>query len=87
MEFIEMLQTFVIPTTVVVCGTLGYIVSHYMSLDNKHIPAIMAVTGVIINILIGGYVGFTETIVTGMISGLASTGVHQLFAKYFKGEN
>ena len=42
----------------------------------------MAISGVLINFAINGYIGFTETIVAGSLSGLVSTGLHQLFSQY-----
>ena len=45
---------------------------------NKYIPLIMAVLGVVLNIWVN--MGFTPAILLGgLISGLASTGLHQAF--------
>lgn len=85
-EIIELLQSNTIPAVVVGCGTVGYILKNYVPLDNKHIPLGMALVGIGINILISGYVGISETIIAGAVSGLASTGLHQVFKSFFEGK-
>ena len=64
----------------------GYILNNYIPMDNKHIPLIMAITGVLISVALNGYVGFEETVLSGALSGLASTGLHQVFHQYIKAE-
>lgn len=71
-----------IPIIVISCLIFGYILKNYISLENKHIPLIMALLGIILNIFINGYVSFSSTIVAGALSGLISTGLHQLFSNY-----
>lgn len=65
---------------------VGYILKHYIPLDSKHIPLIMAVVGIVIGIGINGYVSFEVSLLQGMISGLASTGLHQVFAQQIEGK-
>lgn len=64
----------------------GYIIKNYLPLDNKHIPAIMAGIGVLIALALNGFVDFETTILGGALSGLASTGLHQVFHQYIKRE-
>ena len=49
-------------------------------IPNKYIPLIMLILGVTINIVINWKTGINaNTILAGMLSGLASTGLHQAF--------
>lgn len=79
---LELLNELTLPTVVIGCLVIGYVIKQYLPLDSKHIPLIMAVSGVFINFAMNGYIGFTETIVAGSLSGLISTGLHQLFSQY-----
>ena len=47
-------------------------------IPNKYIPLIMSILGVILNIFIAGYFD-VNILLGGMLSGLASTGLHQTF--------
>ena len=84
-EIIEVLQNWT--NLSIVGGSLifGYILKNYIDMDNKHIPLIMAITGVLISVALNGYVGFEVTVLGGAMSGLASTGLHQVFHQYIKG--
>lgn len=64
-----------------ICLCIGYVIKHSLDfIPNKYIPLIMAILGTIINILVNLSVGISaEVILIGMFSGLASTGLHELF--------
>lgn len=64
---------------------LGYILKNYIDMNSKHIPLIMAITGIAISFVLNGYVGFEKTIIAGALSGLTSTGLHQVFKQYLSG--
>lgn len=56
-------------------------------IPNKYIPAIMLFLGLISNILINLGIGINaDVILTGMLSGLASTGLHQVFKQLINKE-
>lgn len=84
-ELLEVLSQFTNVTTVVGCLVVGTLINNYIHEKNKHIPVIMAVTGVGISVALNGYVSFEATILAGSISGLASTGLHQVFKQYISG--
>ena len=68
------------PLVVVICLAVGYILKNIVPTDkiNKYIPLIMGVLGVILAVWISG--DFTPLILAiGLVSGLASTGMHELF--------
>lgn len=66
---------------VVICLIVGFILKKWIKdVNNKWIPTICALLGVVISIWIGG--NFTpEIMAIGLVSGLASTGFHQLVSQ------
>ena len=64
---------------VVVCGMcfcLGIVIKNSLDfVPNKYIPLIMAITGVLTNVLLNSWGITPEIVLGGMVSGLASTGL------------
>ena len=68
-----------------ICLCVGYIVKKWIKdMDNKYIPTICAVLGVILAIWLNGWTVTPAIILSGLFSGLASTGFHQLFKQYIE---
>lgn len=64
-----------------ICLCVGYLIKTSIpQIDNKCIPLIVAILGVLLNIWMNLSVS-PEIILGGLFSGLASTGAHQLFVK------
>lgn len=78
----ELLNDLLQPLTVVGCLIFGYVMKHYIPTDNKHIPATLAVVGILISVALNGYVSTEVTLIGGALSGLASTGLHQAFKNF-----
>lgn len=77
---ITILTEFAVPIIVGICLCIGYIIKNMIPSDgiNKYIPLIMGALGVVLNIWIN--LGITPQILLGgLFSGLASTGMHQVF--------
>lgn len=77
---ISFVTEYAVPIIVGICLCIGYVIKNIITSEkvNKYIPLIMAVLGVVLNIWIN--MGFTPAILLGgLISGLASTGLHQAF--------
>lgn len=73
------LNDYLVLVIVGICTCIGYILKNsFPKLDNKYIPLIMATLGVILNIWMSQIIS-PEILLAGMFSGLASTGLHQLF--------
>jgi len=73
------LNDYVVLVIVGICLCIGYVLKNsFPSLDNKYIPLIMAVLGVVLNVWLVKVIS-PDVILGGMFSGLASTGLHQLF--------
>ena len=71
-----------VPVIVVACVLVGYIIKvtpPFAKLANNYIPLIVTVLGAIMGILTKGMT--LEAIVYGAVSGLASTGLHQVFTQ------
>lgn len=76
----EWILEFSAPIIVGICLCIGYILKDVVPTDkiNRYIPLIMGVLGVGLNCWIN--LSFTpEILLTGLISGLSSTGLHQAF--------
>ena len=85
---IGFLTEYVMPLILGICLCVGYIVKHIIPNDeiNRFIPLIMGVLGVVLNVWIN--MDFTaEILLGGLFSGLASTGLHQIFLQLIAGGN
>ena len=76
---LSFLNDYLVLVVVGVCLCVGYVLKNsFPSLDNKYIPLIMAVLGILLNVWIVKAMS-PDVLLGGMFSGLASTGLHQLF--------
>ncbi len=73
---------------VLACLSVGFILKHLVPGEkiNKFIPLIMALLGVILNIWINGWTFNPVILVAGLLSGLASTGLHQMFKQFIQSD-
>ena len=81
----EFLQDYVVVIVLGICLCVGYIIKHVIPGEtvNRFIPLIMGVLGVGLNIWIN--LSVTPAIVLGgLVSGLASTGMHEAFKQVIK---
>lgn len=78
----EFLNDFMIPVIVGICLMVGYIVKHWIKdVDNKIIPTLCAVLGVLLALWMNWGNITPEVVLGGLVSGLASTGLHQAFTQ------
>lgn len=74
----EVLQEYIVPVTMAICVCVGYLVKKWIKdIDNKWIPTICAVLGVVINVWTAGEIT-PAVLLGGLASGLAATGLHQM---------
>ena len=85
---LSFITEYYMPVVVVACLIVGYCIKHIPWLEkvsNAYIPTILAVLGAVL-----GCVANTSfdlnTVVYGAFSGLASTGLHQMFTKIINKE-
>lgn len=82
----EFLNDYSIPVIVGICLCIGFILKNLVTTDkiNKFIPLIVAVIGVVVNAWLNTWAVTPEILLSGMFSGLASTGMHQLFKQFIE---
>lgn len=79
---LEIISKLLIPLVLVLCLCIGYLLKNYMPTDNKIIPTVLFIVGVICGVIC---LGFTfESIVRGGLTGLASVGLHQVFKQFIE---
>lgn len=82
----ELFEGLCIPTVIVFCLILGVILKKWIKDTNdRYIPTVLAVVGAAVGCIIRRGVS-VDGIVQGAFSGLASTGMHQLFKQILKKE-
>lgn len=81
------LQEYLVLVILGICLCLGFIIKHSLTfIPNKYIPLLMGVCGVLLNVWLSA--SFTPDILLGgLVSGLASTGLHQTFTKFIDHNN
>lgn len=77
-SFIEM---YYMPVVAAICFGVGYVVKHWLPTDNKWIPTIGAVLGAVLGCLACHELS-VEAIAKGMISGLAATGLYEVYHQH-----
>ena len=80
------INDYLVVTVVLACLVVGYIIKHAIPTDkiNKFIPLILSVLGVILNLWMNSFKITPEIIISGLTSGLASTGMHQAFKQFIE---
>lgn len=82
---LEFLKEYIVPAVLGICLCVGYVIKHSADfIPNKYIPAIMLVLGTVISCCMN--VGsINETVIlSGMASGLASTGLYEMFRNFIE---
>lgn len=84
----EFLNEFMMPVVLGICLVIGWIVKKWIAdIDNKYIPTIVTVLGAVLAVWFNGWVVTPEIILSGLITGAASTGMHQLFTQFIEKKN
>lgn len=86
MDFKFITDSFV-PEIVVACLVVGYVIKvtpFFKKVANGYIPLIVCILGAILGGIVNGYT--VDGIVFGAVSGLASTGMHQMFTRFINKE-
>jgi hypothetical protein len=75
-------ENYLIPVIMVGCLCVGFVLKQWMPTDDKWIPTILLILGAVSGAILFGFE--YEGIVKGMLSGLASVGLHQVFYQHIK---
>lgn len=76
------IEDYLIPIITVGCLCVGYVMKKWLPTDDKWIPTVLAIIGALSGLILFG-VDY-EGVVTGMVSGLAAVGLHQVFKQQLK---
>ncbi len=84
----EFMNDYLVLIVMGICLCVGYVIKHLIPTDkvNRFIPLIMAALGVILNVWLNGFEFTPDILLGGLVSGLASTGMHQMFKKFIDRE-
>lgn len=82
MEFLTNVE---IPVIFGICLCVGYIIKKWVKdVDNKWIPTIVTILGVFLAVWLNNWVPTLDVILSGLVSGLSSTGAHQLLKQFIE---
>ena len=78
---IEFLQDYIVLIVVGICLCIGYILKNVVTTEkvNRFIPLIMGLLGIALNVWVNAFTFTPEVLLGGLFSGLASTGLYELF--------
>ena len=84
----EFLNEYMIPVVLGICLVIGWVIKKWIAdIDNKYIPTIVTVLGAVLAAWFNSWVVTPEIILSGLITGAASTGMHQLFTQFIEKKN
>ena len=84
MTDLGILQGMYIPIVMVICLAVGYVMKHWIEdVDNRVIPTVLAVLGAVCACVNAWDISL-DLVAAGAITGLASTGVHQMFKQWIE---
>lgn len=75
-------ENYLIPIITVGCMCVGFVMKKWLPTDDKWIPTVLLILGAVSGAILFGFQ--YEGIVKGMLSGLASVGLHQVFYQFEK---
>lgn len=78
----EIFASYIVPVIVGLCLIVGFLIKNLTGADNRYIPVIVTILGVALSVWINWPAITPEVILGGAVSGLASTGMHQLFKQW-----
>ena len=83
---LAILNNSLVPVIVGLCLVAGYVLKHITGADNRFIPLVVTVLGMALAVWMHWPAITPEVLLGGAVSGLASTGMHQLFKQWIDGE-
>ena len=81
------INTYIVPTVLICCLCAGYAIKHLIPSEGarRFIPMIVGLLGILISVWNAHWTFSPDTVLVGLVSGLASTGMHQSFAQLISG--
>lgn len=89
MDVLEILQSYMVVPVTIACLIIGYLIKHKTSAENKNIPIIVTLCGIVLAILLQignlhSVPDVTMSAITGMASGFMSVGFHSVVRRWFE---
>ncbi len=82
------LDEFIIPVILGICLCIGVILKSWLSdASHKYIPTTVAILGVVLAVWMNHWQTTPEVLLKGLVSGLSSTGLHQLYKQHIEKQN
>ena len=83
---VTFMQDYIVLIVLGICLCVGYIVKNLIPTDkiNRFIPFIVGVLGIVLNSWLNNWSLTPEILLGGMASGLASTGLYELFRQFIE---
>lgn len=84
---LQYFDNLIIPIIVAGCFCIGYVIKKWLPTDDKWIPTVVCIVGGILGFIItekSTSISIITGVVAGAVSGLASTGVHQMIKQHLK---
>jgi len=75
-------ENYLIPVIMIGCLCVGFVMKKWLPTDDKWIPTVLLMLGALSGLILFGF--DYEGVVKGMLSGLASVGLHQVFYQFIK---
>ena len=84
----DFLNKFIIPIVLGICLVIGWVIKKWITdINNKYIPTIVTILGAILAVWFNEWAMTPEIILSGLITGASSTGMHQLFKQFIEKKN
>ena len=80
----ELIETYIVPVILGICLVVGYLIKNFTGAENRYIPLVVTVLGVGLAVWMHWPAVTAEILLGGAVSGLASTGMHQLFRQWIE---
>ena len=81
----EFLNEYMIPTVLGICLVVGWVIKKWIpDLKNKYIPTVVTVLGGLLAVWFNDWVVTPDIILGGLVTGAASTGMHQIFTQFIE---
>lgn len=81
---LDFLNDYIVLAIVGICLCVGYVIKSSLDfIPNKYIPLIMLLLGMAVNVGMNLKIS-VEILLAGMISGLSSTGLYEMFRNFIK---
>ena len=74
----EVLSQYVVLIVMAICLAIGYIIKHFLPMENKWIPLIMGILGILLNTWVNSWAFTPDILLGGLASGLAATGAFEM---------